>query len=130
MNIYTQAYCHIEYLPELRCLVQSWRGFAKSAEFRDAILKTVAFFETSGKAAYIISNTQQSEVVKKEDAEWVATYANPRLVEHGLQKIAFIVPTSILVKWSVNHFRAQSEEKPEIQWFDDIEQAKNWIRNI
>lgn len=128
MMIYNQSYCRIEYLPELRCVMQNWHGFAKSAEFRDAILKTIEFFETHEKAAYIISNTQHSEIVRKDDAEWVATYANPRLVEHGLRKITFIVPTNVLLKWSVEHFRAKSEETPAIQWFDDVEHAKAWIR--
>jgi len=128
MIVYHQPYCQIDYLPELRCAIQHWQGFAKSTEFREAILKTIELFETHGNLAYIISNTQRSEVVKKEDAEWVATYANPRLVEHGLQKIAFIVPTSVLTKWSVEHFRTKSEEKPEIRWFDDVEHAKKWIQ--
>ena len=129
MIIYHSPYCQIDYLPERRCLIQNWRGFAKSAEFREAILKTIEFFETQGNLAYIISNTQNSEVVKKEDAEWVATYANPRLVAHGLQKIAFIVPTSILLKWSVDHFRITSQEIPAIQWFDDLEQAMLWMKD-
>lgn len=125
--IENKSHCVLEYDPALQCVVQTWKGFARSSDFRQSILKTIEFFQTHAGMRGIISNTQESEVVSEKDADWVAQEANPLLVKHGLQKIAFILPKSVLAKWSVDHFMQEVETIPAMQYFDNLEAAKAWI---
>ena len=82
MQIEDKPHCTIDYDPTLKCVIQTWRGFAGSQNFLASILKTIEVF-TQYDAEAIISNTQNAEVVKQADADWVATYANPILIQHG-----------------------------------------------
>jgi hypothetical protein len=122
-----QPHCSIEYIPNLHCVVQTWRGFAGSQKFRQSIQKTIEYFQTHPEVRYIISDTRQQEMVAREDTEWLATQANPQLVEAGLRKLAFIAPQSLLTKMAEERYAYLSEGLPEIRWFADFEQAKAWI---
>ncbi|MCP4104456.1 MAG: hypothetical protein GY749_02810 [Desulfobacteraceae bacterium] len=126
MQIDDKPHCTIDYDPKLKCVIQTWRGFAGSQKFRASILETIDAFARHDAEA-IISNTQEAEAVKQNDADWVATYANPILIRHGLCRIAFIVPESVLGKWSVNHFMQESTEQLKMQYFDNFDKAKAWI---
>ncbi len=127
MQIDDKPHCTIDYDSNLKCVIQTWRGFAGSQNFRTSILKTIDVFAQHD-AETIISNTQEAEAVKQNDADWVTTYANPILIQHGLCRIAFIIPKSVLGKWSVSHFIQEStEQQLKMQYFDDLDKAKAWI---
>ena len=127
IQIEDKAHCPIEYDPELKCVIQTWKGFSGSKNFRASILKTIEIFKVYDVEA-IISNTQESEVVKQSDADWTANYANPILVEHGLRKMAFIVPKNVVAQWSVDHFMEETaEQQLAIQYFDNLTEAQAWI---
>lgn len=127
MILDTQSHCIIEYLPELHCVLQTWKGFAVSEKFRQSIRKTIEFFQTNTLASSIISDTTQQDAVKPQDAEWVATYATPILVKHGLRKLAFVAPKSVVTKMAEEHFARKAGEELEIRWFSDVAAAKTWI---
>ena len=127
MRIEDKPHCAIDYEPTLKCVIQTWRGFAGSQNFRASILKTIEVFKEYDAEA-IISNTQNAELVKPSDADWVATYANPILIQEGLRRIAFIIPNSVLLQWSVDHFMQETTgQQLTMQYFDNIDKAKAWI---
>lgn len=128
MLIDHQAHCRIEYLPELQCVLQTWQGFAGSEKFRQSIQKTVEYFQTHPDVQAIISDTLQQGPVSPKDAEWVATVATPLLAQHGLRRMAFIVPENILTKMAEQHFARQTQGDLQIQWFTDVASAKAWIK--
>jgi hypothetical protein len=69
--------------------------------------------------------------VKQADTDWVASYANPILMQHGLRRIAFIVPESVLGQWSVDHFMQETAEQDlMIQYFGNLDAAKAWIAEM
>ncbi len=127
MLIDKQSYCTLEYLPELHCLMQTWPGFARSQQFRASIQKTVEFFQSRPDVCSIISDTRKQEVVSKEDAEWVGAEMMPKLVQHGLQKMAFIAPEQVVTKLAEERFAQAVGERPQIRWFLTVDEAKNWI---
>jgi hypothetical protein len=127
MLIEDKPHCTIEYDPTLKCVIQTWKGFAGSENFRAAILKTIEVFEQR-EAQSIISNTQNSKVVSPADADWVAGYANPILISHGLRKIAFIVPENVFARRSVDHFRDETKGQAlATQYFADLATARAWV---
>jgi hypothetical protein len=127
MLIEDKAHCTIEYDPALKCVIQTWKGFAGSENFRASILKTIDAF-AQHEASSIISNTQDSKVVSQPDADWVAEYANPILISHGLRKMAFIVPVNVFARRSVDRFREETKGQAlAIRYFDDVDKAKAWL---
>ena len=119
----------IEHDEQLRCLIQTWKGFAKSKDFRAAIIKSLEFFK-QGNLNKIISNTKDFSLVKKEDTDWVAQVITPEMVQHGLRYMAFVVPTNAFTQLTVDNFKEEADRIVEIRYFDSVETARNWLSKV
>ena len=127
MLIDDQPHCAIEYDPDARRIIQTWKGFAKPSEFRASIQKTIDAFERH-RPTTILSDTRESEVVDQAEARWVVEYANPALIARGLKKIAFVLPKKLLPRWSVDHFFRGAKDQPlEARAFNSIAEARAWL---
>ena len=129
MKLLEKPYLTIEYDREMNCILQHWKGFAKSEEFREGILQSLNFFKQM-KADKIISDTRNFSVVKREDTDWVAKDITPLLVKSGLKKMAFILPASAFTQISVNNFKKEANQILTIQYFDSLTNAKEWLASV
>lgn len=126
MILFERPYVTLELDEPLKCLTQRWKGFAKSEQFREGINKSLEFFQQK-QIDKIISDTQNAALVKKEDTDWVATVITPKMMQHGLRRMAFIVPTNVFTQMSVDNFKSEAKGGVRIQYFDNYEKAKEWI---
>jgi len=122
----SQPHCHIEYFPELKCIIQTWRGRSKSHQFRESIEATIEFAKTHTTAS-IISDTRQHEMISLEDAEWLAKEGNPRLVQSGLQRLAFVSPNNPFAARVQDSYAEKSKDEIDFQWFPNPDSARAWI---
>ena len=129
MLLVDKPFVTIERDDQLRCLTQTWKGFAKSEDFRAAIEQSLEFFE-KGDLDKIISNTKDAALVKKEDTDWVAQVITPQMVQHGLRYMAFIVPTNVFTQVTVDNFKEEADSVVSIRYFDKVEAAKDWLTNV
>ncbi len=127
MIIDSQPHCTLEYIAELRCVLQTWEGFSGSRRFRDSIKKTIAFAQTEEVNA-IISDTRGQKLVATEDVKWLSEVANPQLHEAGVCKLAFIVPKEQLLQMGQREYAWQSQDQITIEWFSDLDEAEAWVR--
>lgn len=129
-RLFEKSYLIIEYSVENRLLIQNWKGFATSAQFREGIEKSVEIFRQR-KPLRLLSNTKDSAVVKKEDTEWAASYGIGNMLQNGLKGVAFIVSTNVFTQLSVNNFKSQTKEAPfAMQYFDNEEKAIDWLITV
>jgi len=124
MIIYDNKNVKLDYDASKKLLVQTWTGFASSSVFREAIDKSVELSATNP-VHFIISDTQKQEVVKPEDANYAASVM-PKLLGNGLKAMAFVVPSSVFTKISLQKFSETSGDQAT-QYFDDFAKAKKWI---
>lgn len=129
MVLFQKPYLTIEYDDKMRCLIQHWKGFATSEQFREGINQSVDFFEKK-KPTKLISDTKEFAVVKKDDTDWVANQATPKMISHGLKHMAFILPTNVFTQVSVNNFKSKADDIVQIQYFDSLDKAKQWLENV
>ena len=129
MILFTKPFLTIEHNADIACIIQHWKGFAKSEEFRQGIENSVEAFRQT-RANKIISNTKDFAVVKKEDTDWVATQVTPLLVQLGLKYMAFILPSSAFTKISVDNFKSKADDAVQIRYFDDQAKAKAWLESV
>ena len=129
MLLVDKPFVTIERDDQLRCLTQTWKGFAKSEDFRAAIEQSLEFFE-KGDLDKIISNTKDAALVKKEDTDWVAQVITPQMVQHGLRYMAFIVPTNVFTQVTVDNFKEEADSVVSIRYFDKVETAKDWLTKV
>ncbi len=130
MILYQKPYLTIELDEKLQCLIQNWKGFATSEQFREGITQSVKFFQEKKNINKLISNTKDFAVVKKDDTDWVANTATPLMVQNGLKYMAFVLPTNVFTQVSVNNFKSKADEILQIQYFDDLDKSKQWLRSI
>ena len=129
MLLLQKPFVTIEYDETLRCLIQNWVGFAKSADFRFAINESLEFFKKA-KVDKIISNTKNASLVKKEDTDWVAQVITPQMVRHGLRYMAFVVPTNVFTQFSVDNFKEEASAVVSIRYFDNPTAASEWLSEV
>ncbi|SDM33336.1 hypothetical protein SAMN05421823_112118 [Catalinimonas alkaloidigena] len=129
MILFQKPYLTLELVESSGLLIQHWKGFATSQQFREGIEKSIEVFQ-KGKADKLISDTKEAAVVKREDTDWVANIATPKLVQHGLRGMAFVLPTSAFTKISVGNFQSRADEILKIQNFDNLDKAKEWLNSI
>lgn len=130
MILYQKPYLTIELDEKLQCLIQNWKGFATSEQFREGINQSVKFFQEKKNINKLISNTKDFAVVKKDDTDWVANSATPLMVQNGLKYMAFVLPTNVFTQVSVNNFKSKADDILQIQYFDDLEKSRQWLSSI
>jgi hypothetical protein len=129
MILYQKPYLTIEHDENLSCLIQRWKGFATSEQFREGIRQSVSYFEEK-KMNKLISDTKDFAVVKKDDTDWVASHATPIMVRNGLKYMAFILPTNVFTQVSVNNFKSKADDILQIQYFDNYDKAIQWLVSL
>lgn len=129
MIVYQKPYLTLEYDEKLTCLIQRWKGFATSEQFREGINQSVNYFKAK-KINKLISDTKDFAVVKKDDTDWVAGHATPIMVQNGLKYMAFILPTNVFTQVSVNNFKNKADDILQIQYFDNLDKALQWLRSV
>jgi len=112
------------YDEEKNTLYQRWIGFSGLEPFMEAIDKAVEISEQY-KVDYILSDTREQAVVKKEGTDYAASVM-PKLVKKGLKKMAFLMPESIFTKISVQSFTKESHSDI-IKHFIDEKEALDWL---
>lgn len=129
MNVFENQNAIIAIDKDLKCLIQNWRGFASSKNFREVIEKTHDFFNEM-KLDKILSNTRDFGMVKKEDTDWVNAHSMPILMKRGLRYMAFVVPSNVFSQMSVENFKKESTGPVEIRYFDDVNKAREWMAEL
>lgn len=128
IKLYEKPYLVLEYNASKKLLIQHWKGYASSAQFREGIEKSIEVFGQRN-VTRLLSNTKESAVVKKEDTDWAATYAVGKMLQHGLKTMAFIIPTNAFTQMSVKNFIGLAGGALDQQFFDDTDKALEWLTN-
>lgn len=126
--LFQQPYLTVEYDAANKLLIQNWKGFASSAQFREGIEKSIEIFKQK-KPIRLLSNTKEGALVKKEDTDWAASYAIGQMIQHGLKSMAFVVPANVFAQMSVKNFSGQAAGTFQPQYFDNKEKAIEWLVN-
>jgi hypothetical protein len=129
MIFFEDSYLTISIDEYSQCLIQTWKGYARSEQFRKGIEASIELFQQQ-KLSKIVSNTKDFAVAQKEDTDWVASYATPILVEYGLKYMAFVMPVSSFAQVSVYNFKSQTDKMITIKYFVELDHARTWIDSV
>ena len=129
MILLEKRYVTLERDDQSKCLTQTWKGFAKSEDFREAIKHSLEIIK-KGEVDKIISDTKEASLVKKEDTQWVAEVITPQMVQHGLRYMAFIIPTSVFTQMAIDNFKEKADEVVKIGYFDQVDKATAWLQEV
>jgi len=103
-------------------------GFLTPDEFKTVANQLLGILETK-RLKKQLNDIKQMKVLKPEVQEWLNTDWFPRAQKIGLKYFAFVVPDDIFGKMSMDgaNKNAQNAFGMEIQYFNNLEAAKNWL---
>lgn len=117
------------------CLVNEWRGFVKSSEFRAGILKLLAMYKEKKPhypKLHLLADTRTLGVISREDLAWVTEEINPQYIELDAHYEAFVVSQNVFGQMSLNRYIVNTTEKGNltVQIFDTMDNAKAWLKSL
>jgi len=123
-TLYSNRYLVISYVPEKNCLVQTWKGFCTSEEYRDGMRKSVEFF-IQKRCKNFVSDATNASLLKKEDTDWVTSEITPQFVKAGMQVLNLVLPESAFTKMTImNLENAEKEAKNSgMAYFNSLDSA-------
>lgn len=131
MKIVEEKNIVLEYDDDLKCIIQTWKGFFNSEVFRSGVERTNQLFAKKKPVATFLVDISQSSVIKKEDTDWAATTAIPIAIKNGLKNYGFVLPANVFTQVSLNNFKEQLNQPTlTIRLFDNMESAKEWARSL
>ena len=103
-------------------------GFLTPDEFKAVANQLLGILETK-RLKKQLNDIKQMKVLKPEVQEWLNTDWFPRAQKIGLKYFAFVVPDDIFGKMSMDgaNKNAQNAFGMEIQYFNNLDAAKNWL---
>jgi hypothetical protein len=131
MKVVNDKNLDLEYDEELRCIIQTWKGYFNSDYFKQGVERTNKLFEEKRPVHKFLVDARNASVVKKEDTDWAAKTAIPKSIKNGLQFYGFVLPTNVFTQISLGNFQKELNQ-PEltVMLFDDIDKAKDWMRSL
>jgi hypothetical protein len=124
MRVYEKPNVTMDHDTTKSILNVKWLGYAKSEIFRSGIDFMVGFVKENGVRNLVVDATDQS-VLSKEDNEY-AMNTMPLLKSYGLEKMAFIIPKSVLTKLAMDRFIKGSSTQVALGHFSSLEEALAW----
>lgn len=116
---------------ETQCVVGTWKAFANTKDFREALEKGLELVRQQ-KAAKWLADTRKMGPVSKKDLIWHDQEWTPRLFSAGVRYIATVVPESMPAKWSldaVSKTQTVAHYKAEVRMFRTLEEARAWLQS-
>jgi hypothetical protein len=129
MNNTTETY-HIYFDPGLFAVVMDWNGYSTSRQFREGtelMLNTLVQHQTYK----VLADIKDMTLIGMEDLEWLERDFLPRAIHFGFRSIAIVRPESYFNKVAVESINYKiDKEKLAINYFDNVEEAKSWLKII
>ncbi|HMF70279.1 MAG TPA: hypothetical protein VK616_02330 [Flavitalea sp.] len=127
MESNTEVY-NIYFDPEINAVVMEWDGYATSSQFKEGtelMLNTLI----QNNSYKVLADTKEMVLIGKEDQEWLDTQFLPRAIKFGFKAIAIVRPDHYFNKVAVESiFYKVDKDKLSISLFDDVTEAKEWLK--
>jgi hypothetical protein len=129
MQANTETY-NIFFDDDINAVVMEWDGYATSAQFKEGtelMLNTLI----QHNAFKVLADIKDMILIGYEDQKWLETHFLPRAIQFGFKAIAIIRPDSYFNKMAVETISYKVDaEKLTINFFDNTEEAREWLKKM
>jgi hypothetical protein len=124
-------HCAIEYDVDVPCVSMTWKGYATSAQFRDAselVLREIQ----QRRGSKLLSDAKEFVLIGATDQNWLSTNWIPRVLQAGVRKIALVMPRFYFNRVAVDAVTQRlaqdvANELVSIEYFESRESARSWL---
>jgi len=125
----TEVY-NIYFDEEINSVVMEWDGYATSTQFKEGtelMLNTLI----QNNSFKVLADIKDMVLIGMEDQQWLDAYFLPRAIKFGFKAIAIIKPDNYFNKVAVESISYKVDKKKlAINFFDNIEEAKEWLQKM
>ena len=109
----------------------NWKGFVDSENYTNILEETLSAAIEKG-VKKIIFNATHLEAITDENRTWTYDYWFLKVKENEIVSFAFILPNDIFGEVSLKMIadKVKEQHKIKCEFFENSEQALNWIREI
>jgi hypothetical protein len=128
MTVFDQPYATIEIEQDKNLLILTWHGFANSEDFREARTQALHFTRQYGITKWL-SNMKEMKAIRQADQDWSVTEWLPQFLSLDIKKWAIIISDDMFNQMAMSSM--MSKIRPQltnpVEYFQDINSAKNWV---
>ncbi|MDB5271707.1 MAG: hypothetical protein JWO58_74 [Chitinophagaceae bacterium] len=129
MELRTDIY-NIYFDEQEDAVFMEWDGYATSAQFR-AGTELMLNVLIKHHASKVLADVKDMVMIGLDDQQWMDTEFLPRAIKFGFKAIAMVKPDSYFNKIAVESISYKvDKEKLTINFFDSLEEAREWLRTL
>ncbi|HSZ72688.1 MAG TPA: STAS/SEC14 domain-containing protein [Cytophagaceae bacterium] len=129
MKTNTDSYS-IYFDEELKAVIMEWDGYSTSNQFREGT-EFMLNVLIKNHASKVLADAKDMVMIGMEDQQWMNTEFLPRAINFGFKAIAMIKPDHYFNKVAIESISYKvNKEKLTIRFFDEVEEARQWLKNI
>jgi len=129
METTTEVY-KIYFDEEIKAVVMEWDGYATSQQFKvgtELMLDTLM----ANNCFKVLADIKDMVLIGMEDQQWLNTHFLPKAIHFGFKAVAMIKPDNYFNKVAVESVSYKvDKDKLQINFFDNVDEAKNWLQKI
>ncbi|MFD2998960.1 STAS/SEC14 domain-containing protein [Pontibacter toksunensis] len=125
--LYRNSFILIELNYDEDCMCVNWRGYVSHHDVMAGCMEILRLVKEH-KVVDILNDNTYVEGMWSGAAKWGGEFWFPALREAGLQRFAWIYSPSMLSRLSTDKTIKHTPTPDYIKTFDDIEEAKDWLR--
>jgi hypothetical protein len=115
---------------EIKAVRATGSGYVDGQYYRDTMDKGLALLKEK-KASKWLADMREQKVLSQEDQTWTVQDWTPRSVKAGIRHTAFVIPASALGQMSLKRILSKvGEIEIVMAYFDNLEEARIWLRNF
>ncbi len=115
---------------EINAAIGVFKGFLSTEEFR-AIAENLHKLRSENSSCRQLNNIENMKVLTKDVRDWLRDTWFPEAVKTGLKYFAFVVPNDNVGTLSMKEANKDAQSNPdiEIQYFDNYDRAREWLKS-
>jgi hypothetical protein len=120
--------CSVEYDVDVPCVVMVWKGYATSAQFREANERVLACLREH-RATRLVGDISEFVLIGATDQDWLNEQWIPQAIDGGLRRAALVQPNYYFNRVAVDNVRRRVDpDRLSVGTFDTLDDAKAWLR--
>ena len=129
METNTEIY-NIYFDEEMNSVVMEWNGYATSKQFKQGT-ELMLNMLIKNNCSKVLADIKDMKIIAMEDQQWLNEEFLPRATTFGFKAIAIVKPHYYFNKVAVETISYKvDKEKLTINFFDNTEEAREWLSKI
>ena len=127
-------HCVVEYDVDVPCVSMIWKGYATSAQFRDANERVLLEVQQR-RSSKLLGDAKEFVLIGATDQSWLSSNWIPRVLQAGVRKIALVMPRFYFNRVAVDAVTQRlaqnvANDLVSIEYFESRDAARAWLSAV